>query len=354
MAVNLNQAITDPECAKAFAHEGLKRIEQACKLKEVQPFLQRFRSPRGYETWDHHIAMAWIIALGVKMNPEILRSATGDRVGAAAMSALIAYTAIRRDAPPRYLGRQLAEAFLHTDLPRLTFTPKLALPCYRLFLPKGLLKNEFGIPINVVTVVDRGLISKFFEEAAGVISPPEPGLCLLTHTISGESYYCDFKWSDPEDALRDTFETDTPKAVKEVMRKMTLLAVQATMTMAVMPELVVIEDSLTVTAGRGFARSAGKPEPSPPTWIGREFRTRIIQPIVREGAPVPSTGLQVRPHWRQGHWRAVACGPKWKDHKLTWIKPTFVGRHSLDVSGSSVLPNCRRPVSRGKDPRRQP
>lgn len=38
------------------------------------------------------------------------------------------------------------------------------------------------------------------------------------------------------------------------------------------------------------------------------------------------TGREVNPHWRRGHWRNQACGPRMKEHKLVWIKPMIVRR----------------------------
>jgi len=37
-----------------------------------------------------------------------------------------------------------------------------------------------------------------------------------------------------------------------------------------------------------------------------------------------STDITIKPHWRRGHWRNQACGPKLCDHKLLWIHPTIV------------------------------
>jgi len=324
--MDVRKVITNPREAKAFAREGRKRIEEARKQPEVQPLLGRFRSPRGYEGWDDHVLMSWIIGLGVRMNPSLLLNT--DKSGAGAMAALIAHLALQEDAPPRYLGRRLAEAFLHTEIPRLETPPELALPCYRLFLPKGLLRNEHDIGINAIIATDRQLLSRLFrEEAGGGDSEDAPGLCCLMHTISGESYFFDHLWTDPDKAL--SANNGTPEAAKQAIHRAAHLVTHATLTMATMPELIVVDDPKIVTAGRGFVRGSSDPQPSPPTWIGREFRAHVVQPIIRKGQPGPSAGLQVRPHWRQGHWRAVACGPRWKDHRLKWIQPCFVGKHTL-------------------------
>jgi len=35
---------------------------------------------------------------------------------------------------------------------------------------------------------------------------------------------------------------------------------------------------------------------------------------------------EVAPHWRRGHWRRQAAGPKHSERKLIWIMPTIVRR----------------------------
>jgi hypothetical protein len=48
-------------------------------------------------------------------------------------------------------------------------------------------------------------------------------------------------------------------------------------------------------------------------------------------------GSPRKPHWRRGHWRSQACGPKYSQRKLVFISPIFVhGEFVPDLAHTSV------------------
>jgi hypothetical protein len=48
-----------------------------------------------------------------------------------------------------------------------------------------------------------------------------------------------------------------------------------------------------------------------------------------------STGKELSPHWRRGHWRNQACGTARLEHHLMWIRPTLV-RKDKQTDGDTV------------------
>lgn len=71
--------------------------------------------------------------------------------------------------------------------------------------------------------------------------------------------------------------------------------------------------------------------------LAREGYTRINfcgESLDREYGTLP-TGRELSAHWRRGHWRNQAIGPRYAEHKLIWIRPTLVRKDkaSDDIPG---------------------
>lgn len=45
---------------------------------------------------------------------------------------------------------------------------------------------------------------------------------------------------------------------------------------------------------------------------------------IQKSISIKDTGKSVKTHWRRGHWRNQAIGPRLSSNKLIWIKPTLV------------------------------
>jgi len=70
----------------------------------------------------------------------------------------------------------------------------------------------------------------------------------------------------------------------------------------------------------GLARPAkkGKPELWSPNFLGKSYR-------IRHDAAASGAHASPRLHWRRGHWRHQAVGPREAPgHKLLWIEPVLV------------------------------
>lgn len=325
--------ITTPEQARSYAKTGKQLIAKVQSEDWSQHYLNKFLSPRHYESWNDHISMCLIQAGGLLKNPGLLNHLSNkptsegevtERVAKEAstgLAVIISYMALMQDAPARYLDSTLAQSFLNTKLPSLDEPPPIALPAFRLFLPNGLLRSDVDFPVNVIVVMDRLEIVKMLEEAGhkNLWSRQKPGFVMVAFLQTGESYFLDYLWSDPSAGLIPQQEK-----IKTLMTNASKLVAHTILTMAYEPELIVVDEPATVTAGRGFSAADNSEQPAPATWVGKGFRTHILQPVIKKGQAIP-TGRHVRPHWRTGHWRACAIGPGRKDHRLTWIKPVYVG-----------------------------
>jgi len=67
----------------------------------------------------------------------------------------------------------------------------------------------------------------------------------------------------------------------------------------------------------------------------RAYDRVVIGPKIT--APSTDSSSQhrtVETHWRRGHYRLQACGPKHADRKLIWIEPTLIGADGLTDAGS--------------------
>ncbi len=47
-------------------------------------------------------------------------------------------------------------------------------------------------------------------------------------------------------------------------------------------------------------------------------------------------GNQIRSHWRRGHWRQQPYGEALKERKMTWIRPTIVGRDKNSLNSGHI------------------
>jgi len=66
------------------------------------------------------------------------------------------------------------------------------------------------------------------------------------------------------------------------------------------------------------------------------FCGRKLQESYNRGA---SSGVEVRPHWRMGHWRFQAYGIGRLERRWRWIKPTIVRRDRGEPQGGACLPD---------------
>lgn len=305
--------------AKAFRAITRTYVRQAQKDPAITQLMHRHHSPGGYASWADHIALVHtLIQHTESMPPSQLESGQ-------ALTLLLMKAFTAAEAPPRFLDQGLAESLHHTDLAPLEEPPPLALPCFRLFLPKGLVKLDTGSDIDVALVMDRLALCSLMQEGF----EKGQGLGMLFPIATGETYFLDFLWKDPNGNRFSDGTAWTPSLVKAAR-----LCAHAVLVMAYMPELVAAGPAPRRESGKGFGKEPELPAPAAPVWIGRQFER-----LVHAGAPRPAAKGQphrpMRAHWRSGHWRSVACGPKRQQSKLRWIQPVFVNANTCSFSESS-------------------
>ncbi|MCE2836889.1 MAG: hypothetical protein LW834_07990 [Cyanobium sp. 49614_E6] len=299
--------------AKTFRAITRLHVREAQKCPEIWDLMHRHHAPSGYASWADHVALCHTLAAHTAKLQDDKEVEAGQ-----ALSLLFLKLFKDTQAPPRFLDQGLAESLLHTDLAPVEEAPPMALPCFRLFLPKGLAQLDTGSDIDVALVVDRLVIARLTETG----SEKGPGLAVLFPIATGETYFIDFLWKDPNGNRFDDDTLWTPSLVKAAR-----LCAHAVLVMAYMPELVAADPAARIPGGRGFGKAPETPQPAGPVWIGRDFQ-RQVQPPRPRPADQKHHQAPRRAHWRQGHWRSVACGPKRQKRRLRWIQPVFVNAAS--------------------------
>jgi len=307
----MQRLVQTADDARRFRAITRTHIAEAKQDPRIQERMARHRSPHGYANWEDHVALCHTLA--VHIAAKNLGAETPETYGDA-LSLLFFASIATAEAPPRFLDQQLAESLHHTDLAALEEAPPMALPAFRLFLPKGLARIDTGTGLDVALVLDRRTMASALHEG----DSKGPGLAILFPIATGETYFIDFLWSDPSSSrlcAGDPWSKPLTKAAR--------LCAHAVLVMAYMPELISADPSPRISGGRGFGKATDLPPPAAPVWIGRDFQRRVQTPPNRR----PRQKLPGRPrraHWRQGHWRSVACGPRRQKRRLCWIQPVFV------------------------------
>jgi hypothetical protein len=206
------------------------------------------------------------------------------------------------DVPPRYVSDSLLSAWLHTDVPNLTWNRPYVLPGYVLFFPLG----DHSVKIDGRTLLAMLVLNKH----EGLVAIP------VTQVWSSGQWnvgLCDILLMPPG------YNYKSPD-VNEAAKLIAKLAINSWYTHLHEPELITT-DPVRPVGGSGFGRR-GKQARSPiaPTWIGRDFKLQRQQSSAGAG----EGRLSVRPHWRSGHWHTVRYG-KGREHTRTqWYRPVYV------------------------------
>ena len=97
-------------------------------------------------------------------------------------------------------------------------------------------------------------------------------------------------------------------------KKMVRLAITLVMLMSARPALVETptKNGPPATAGKASRKLAA------PNWVGRTYRSARSE-------SAGGTHASPHVHWRRGHWRHQAHGPKLSLRKDLWIEPMIIG-----------------------------
>jgi hypothetical protein len=278
------------------------------------------------------------MVLGPKKTWEVMK-----KDPASIFSVFVSQMVLANHLPTRYVGRDIAESFLVTQLPENLLPPALPVPCCVLVLPKGFLRNEYGHEFHTVVTTDNQRLYDFLKSIFEVNEDDDcklnavesgfhkPGLRSLGLTSNGETYASTWYWSKKhhDEMSKQPYvpsgvaASEEPGDVVHIGRLINQLAVNAWLTMTYEPELIDLGPTAPSSSAVGGFDSKGRKVPQAPSWIGWRYRRLRGEERPVRGVEGP-TGRHVRPHWRCGHWRSQAHGTGRKLHRPIWIKPVWI------------------------------
>lgn len=117
---------------------------------------------------------------------------------------------------------------------------------------------------------------------------------------------------------RDVGKQETNEADSQFLDRMRSLTLQILLLLAYQPELIEVPQQSKKRHPKAKSKGQRKSEFANPRWIGKGYK----HPVARSNGT--GTHASPRTHWRIGHWRSQACGEKYQDRKILWIKPTII------------------------------
>lgn len=335
----LRQIINKAKRMSGDSRSTDKIMEMFLSAKEVtnellKPVQNSFYSPTGYVTWAKHIkAIATEAALidikntteneeGYKLRHRYFGASSNEY-----MYSLMSLYSIATRGPARYISKSLMDVIWKTDPPVSIEVPELPLPCFHLFLPESsrvILPS--GSSISVITVIDNrtftGYMNSFIKNEADRFKEDDPhtfpGLRILAISSKHELVHATRLWR-PIKGVFDISSSHFDKDYVDIGFHLLGIAANVSLAMLAEPELVTTgELPPGARSGAGFSPGAG-PAPSPPVWIGRNYKRPSSSSQVGDGE-----GTSLKPHWRRGHWHQVCCGKGRKERKVQWFKPVYV------------------------------
>jgi hypothetical protein len=270
------------------------------KLKELAG---KRKAPRGYLPWDEFI--------------EGLPSYGRNRIEAGCVTSedelgpfLIMTEILANDCPARYASKAIADAWLHTKLPVLTFNRPEVLPSYIVFTPldhPSLARNGWAACFVFVKSTPSGLWVTWTCTTIDCSAGAPPIACvdlLLTPEVT-------------ESNLRQIVNS---RIKDPAGRWLTLWVIKVALgswyAHVYAPELI----TEARPSGAGFKRqqSTAARGPMGPTWLGKSLQ------IPRRSHSGTATGRKLRAHWRAGHYHTVRYGPGKAQRRPVWYLPAYV------------------------------
>jgi hypothetical protein len=325
-------------CGAAFLEGKTNNAHRVKFVEEKMPDIWKRFNPRRYQIPD---------GFGLPKNLTLLAAAvevsalTGFRQQGTDphTSGPIAYLALSRlgslDVPTYFVGREMADALMRTDLPEKFTLEDLRwpLPALQICLPEGVLVDSIGHSYTtmVIAQVDEGQSYRLVPgiEDAGVIAPATAIVTLAySPTAIGTACWHHELNSDPvsigsvdqfvRPLSRSEENADSDRISKEFADTCRRLAIQVMLAMVARPEMIEIEALARPPKVKG-----GKeihPGLWNPNFIGRAYRSKITS-NQEEG---DSEDGKKRTHWRRGHFRNYLVSRGFKEDKVLWIEPILV------------------------------
>lgn len=302
---------------------------------------KRYVNPRGYEPWeDVANVLAIYCLLGYRLDWRTLRHDFTTK------TAVIASGRAARNASPVYwLTAPLLESFLHTDLPDWIGEIEPSIPYGILMLPKGVIKSPDNEDIKYICFeyAKRGMAFEPLQFGRNIIqmSPADAdGIAWTTCTDSSILYASSTGLPNNEsdwqcgqkhfDSIRRFGEVDET-AESQFLRLIDSIVLQTLLVMVIEPLLLTNSvKELRPRSGIGFKHPIAKELPADalwsPNWIGKYYKVPQAEADASsEVEAVRRSYREKRPHFRRGHLRRVAVGPREEQKReWRWIKPVRV------------------------------
>ncbi|MFZ9658661.1 MAG: hypothetical protein ACO29Z_08285 [Crocinitomicaceae bacterium] len=323
---------------EAFAKLKLESLVAECEIhKEYGEAALRqknlYRSPNGYFEWNTQLKICF--AAGSSL--VAVRSYEGRDVLTAKVGELTRESVLNM-APPRYLSKELCEAFMQTPVPVLTKDVLEVLPYMHIMLPRNFVFDHYGDEVVSLVVKAGEAYPKETEEETekmremckvyfpdAVVTPKglhgSQGIQVATITTNGSNFWQEFidenakSWH--EENIKHRKNSGYDKRETEVIVR---IAINSLLVHLYEPRLIT-KDLSAPTKGIGFKKGPGK-DPIAPTWIGKGFRYERDRQAALPGRERASGAI--RAHWRRGHWHSYLVNKGKKDRIVKWVKPVYV------------------------------
>jgi hypothetical protein len=292
-----------------------------------------YASPSGYLEWDTQLKICFAAGTSyVGIESYKAKDVLTIKVGE------LARNAIFQMAPPRYLSKELCEAFMQTPVPELTKDILEVLPFMHIMLPRNFVFDHYNDEVVSLVVktgemypdatdedweMSQDMCKKLFPGAA--ITPKEIrgscGIQIVTITSEG----CNF-WQQFIDEHAKSWHNENVKYTEksgyeyDATERIIRIVINSLLVHIYEPELIT-KDLRVPTKGVGFGRKPGR-QPIGPTWIGRGFRYERDRQGPSQGQR--KTSGAVRAHWRRGHWHSYLVNKGKTDRIVKWVKPVYV------------------------------
>nr|BAR24358.1 hypothetical protein [uncultured Mediterranean phage uvMED] len=310
---------------KKFYDQNLRDIRKFPFFKEKQYL---YNSPPSFTSWQKILGSLFLFQTAIP-------AAKQDVSRANLEASLAASYCIEFDSPVRCISKNLTKAFFKTSIKNTT-KPPLAFEHFIINLPKGLLTDDFKVPIDFLIVMTLDC----FKHAAALhdvlinftskYDHNEGNCFVFGFAECGTVIYDRFSWSD----LKTTYVDENSNCADgyedqfiDCCEKMRQITVNTFLTMSYEPELLLETKSLPVSVGHSFSELKSTTQARNNIWIGKDFISQSRERIKAD----ESNGSPRSPHWRRGHWHTFLAGPKHKERKqiLKWVQPVYVSGGNL-------------------------
>ena len=244
------------------------------------------------------------------------------------------------------ITRELAEAFLQTDLPAHVCSVKKSFDIALFLLPDINLKTPDGYSVQwaftshflrgqTISTLPKTALVGFNDNVARKLdrikSPPlEVSRLRWVSQVGSLATIYSSIMELPEDGdkpvtgdidfggnLEFWGESVNPESEQEFTRAVDKLLLQTLLYLQLKPDSVSSTPPSSHQSGNGFRGKSDPHQPLEPIWIGKDYKPRVVG---RRSCSHASPWL----HWRRGHWKRVPIGEGRRDRKWAWIEPTLV------------------------------